>query len=97
MKIINNITNIKNDISQSIKLQNVGDNNYIINFNNHILNEIDVHLYNMKGQTIFTEHRNNLKENTNVLLDYNKINTGVYILDINHKNINLFSTKIIIQ
>ena len=95
--VIDFATSLKNDISQSIKLLNVGDNNYIINFNNHILNEIDVHLYNMKGQTIFTEHSNNLKENNNVFLNYNKINTGIYIVDITHKNINLFSTKIIIQ
>lgn len=97
INVVDFATSLKKDIRQNIKLLSAGNNSYIINFDNYIINEIGIDLYDMKGQSVFAEHRNNLKENTKVFLDYNEINSGIYILNISHKNIKLLSTKIIIQ
>lgn len=97
IQVIDLATSLKDQSQQEIKLSAMGDNTFIISLNQHRFNELDIELYSLEGQNVFSEHYENLKEKELLALDYSKFKNGMYISNISSKGQTLNHTKLLIR
>jgi hypothetical protein len=90
-------TAIADPSQKDVKLLSIGDNTFIINLNQHNFDELDIDLYNLEGQKVFSEHYQNIKGQQMLSLDFKRFKSGMYIFDIGSQNKTINRSKILIR
>ncbi len=97
INVIDLATAIKSVDDQPIQLLNNNDNQFVLNLNTTLVNEVNVNLYNLEGKCISTEHFENLNGVNHVNLNFNQFTSGFYIINIVNHSKSLICTKLIIE
>lgn len=97
VQVIDLATSLEKLSQQPIKLLSIGDNSFIVNLHQHSFDELDIELYNLGGQKVFTEHYENLDGEKLLSLDYSKFKTGMYISNISSKGQTVNHSKLLIK
>ncbi|MCD6019795.1 MAG: hypothetical protein K0S53_2916 [Bacteroidetes bacterium] len=95
--VIDLATSIADPSQKDIKLLSMGDNTFIIQLNQRNFDQLDIELYNLEGQKVFSEHYQNLEGQQVLPLDFSTFNSGMYIVNTIAKHKSLNRTKILIR
>lgn len=96
IKVIDIATLVNHESKENFKLSHTGVNSFLVKAPTEI-NEMDIYLYNIEGQNIFTQHFENLNGVNHINLNFNQFTQGVYLLNISNQNSSLLSAKLLIE
>jgi hypothetical protein len=97
IRVLNLATKVMSEIAKSIKLADQGNNTYRIVAENSSINELDIDLIDLSGRRLMSEHKGNINENGEIMVDLNGYSAGMYVLNVSYKDRSLISTKVLVK
>lgn len=97
VQVLDFSTSLSEQQKNEIKLLSLGDNTFIVNLNQSSFEELNIELFNIEGQKVFSEHYENLNVQDRIFLDFKKFTNGMYIFSVTYHDKNINRNKILIN
>ena len=97
VKVMDLATSVMVELKDQVKLIDRGNNIYAITIGTASIDALNVDVIDMTGKNLMNEHIDNVKETGNIQFDLNHLSTGIYVVNITHKDKTFICTKVLVK